>query len=333
MACAGPGGLPLGHLGRVGHERGHGGEIHAHRQAVAKGPGRVYQAVGPQLHGHLPEDGVARDGKGGAQVEFAKVLEVVVGDLAAPYFDGGRRGVDRFERGDAAVEGAGQGDGLEGGAGGIEGLGGAVEQGRVDAAGGKELRERGVGVAGGRDLGEHCAGGRLEHHDGARAALQRLLGGGLDARVDGEHHVVAHGAHAGQRVDEPVPCGKAVRTGEGAVVGRLDAGGTVTGARVAHGVGCQRSLGIATGVGAVGLAHALGQGHAVACEDAAALDVGLACDGVVVGGHGLDLVGLDYLDEGQVGDEHGKKGGKEAGEHREAAAQGSPAQHTALGGF
>ena len=229
----------------------------------------------------------------------------------------------------ARVERRRQRDYLERGARRVERLRGAVDEGSRGVAL-EEVADVGVVVRGRGRLGEHRAGLGVEHHDGARVALQRLLGCLLDARVDGEDHRVAGLFHAGKRVEGALPVGVVGVPGEGVVHGGLDAGGAVLRGEVAHRVRGQRALRVGAHEGAIGLLQRLGKRHAVGREDGATLHVLALLDGVVVVGQLLVVVGLDHLDVGEVGDEQRKEQREEGHERREAVAQGHAAQDAAL---
>ena len=59
-----PCGLPLGHLGRLGHEGRLRVEVLANVGPVAKGIGVLHQVGGANLHAHLAKDRVGREGEG-----------------------------------------------------------------------------------------------------------------------------------------------------------------------------------------------------------------------------------------------------------------------------
>ena len=87
-----------------------------------------------------------------------------------------------------------------------------------------------------------------------------------------------------QRVERILPIRVVGATRERVVHGGLDARGAVARGDVANRVRRKRTLRVGTQVGAVLLAQALSQRHAVGGNDGAALHVGAPRDGVVVVG-------------------------------------------------
>ena len=96
-----PRGLPLRHLGRVGHEGGGALEVLADAAPIAEGVGVAHERVGAQLHANLPEGRVGGDGERIAQRDLAVVGIVVVGDGRSADLKLRARVVDGVERGGA----------------------------------------------------------------------------------------------------------------------------------------------------------------------------------------------------------------------------------------
>ncbi len=160
---------------------------------------------------------------------------------------------------------------------------------------------------------------------------QRLLGRGLDARVDGEHDGVAGLRHARERQDGVLPARVVLRAGERVVHGGLDARGAVLRGVVAHRVRGDVAVGVGAHVRAVVLLHGLGERHPVGGDDGPALDVAGLHDGVVVGGHLLVVAGADDLDVGEVADQDGEQPGEQELLAGEALGERHAAQHAGFG--
>ena len=209
LAGARPCQLPLGHQRGVGHDGGRGREVQAKGLPVAKGVGVLHQGGGAYLVGNLAKDYVGRDREGAAQRNGAKVGVLIVGDVGVADLHAGGGAVGLLQAGCAGVERGGERDHLEGGARRIERLGGAVVHGDAGFLG---RADRGIDVvvvvAGRGGRSQHGAGARVEDHDGSAHAGERLLGGRLNARVDGEHDGIARLRDACERVHSIHPAGE-----------------------------------------------------------------------------------------------------------------------------
>ena len=146
------------------------------------------------------------------------------------------RGGQLAVRGVAPTGQRGRGvDQLEGGAGRVGLLDGPVRQLRrvrlgdlrpgvlllLRAVAGQRVRV----VGRGRDHGQDLAGLRPQRHHRAGVALapQLVVGGLLDVRVDGQHHVAAARVPAGDQVGQPAPEQPVVAAVEHGVLGPLHA--------------------------------------------------------------------------------------------------------------
>ena len=315
LAGAGPGGLPLGHERRVGHDGGRGGQVLAELLAVAKGVGKLHERVCANFVCHLAKDDVGGHGKGLLQADGAVALVGIVGDRCVADVHGAGRLVGAGKAGGTGLECRGKRNDLKRGARRVQRVHGAIVHRAVLAA--ARLQQGvdvGVVVGGRAGACEHRAGTRIDDYYSALKALERLLGRRLDTRVDGELGGVARLGLARERRDGVVPAGVILRAGERVVHDALDGSGAILLAHVANHVRCQVTVGVGAYVGAVLLLQRLGQRHAIGRDDGTALDVLGAGDGVVVGRHVLIVLGLDDLDIGEVADKDGEQ--RRKGEHR-----------------
>ncbi|MEJ5221184.1 MAG: hypothetical protein WHT63_04175 [Tepidiforma sp.] len=242
--------------------------------------------------------------------------EAIDDDLART-FDDGLRGDDaRFEGGEGC-------DRLKRGAGRVEALRGAVEEGCAGVAQERLAgRPERAGVEGrDADHGEDVARHGVESDDGAFAAAKGFACGRLDGGVDGEAHVVAAERLAEEFVaegGEPAAPGSARQR---RIVGEFDALRAVAGVEVAGDVGEGGVVEVAAPVG-----EGFDEDVAIAVEDAAAVRVveaGKKARVAVFGGE----AGIEHLPPGEGGEGGDEEGGRQHGEHAEAALEIRRGEH------